>query len=427
MFGSVLHLGMSSVSALALLTDPFFMTMWNNYNNAITITTITTISYTILSVVLIGGVYGVFARGGDLRELIVLMVKVAACGLLISQWNTFFVTDITTNGVFQIASSINATDVFSSLGTSLWNELQQNVTTWGGILETFMSDGFLEILEMLFTLLAMICYAVSYGIVCILFTLWGLILYAMGPMLVATIPSGFFSSLGKTYVKSLIEWLSWPVLFAIISELMSQLNVASSNGQAGTLWNDSPLGSIGSETLLAMTTIVFSLMLLALPWMAHKILNGDFAGSMGASASQMINAAKGIGTAVATAGAGAALGAATGGAGMLGAGAGGGSGAAGGTGGGGSATAGGASSGGPGIADTVSPPPATPGGGSGGHGMSDAAFGAILGAAQGPRGVMAQAARAHFWRSGSKQGPPPPTEDESYQMSFGDTPSSYFD
>lgn len=416
MLGSIAILGTINVHGLVMFigADPFFMTMWNNYCNAVSVSTVTSVAYTILSVVAIGGVYGVFSRGGDLRELFAHFVKVAICGLLIAHWQTFFVTDITKNGVFQIATSINSTDVYSALGTSLWNEIKENTTTWGGIFETIMSDGILEILEILFTLLAMLCYAVAYGILCVLFTLWGLVLYVLGPILVATIPSGFFGNLGASYIKGMIEWLSWPIIFAIISEVMAKLNVASGSGSGGTLWQDSPLGSIGSETLLAMSTIIFSLMLLAMPWMAHRILGGDFAGSMGASASKMIEAAKNAGSsagkagvAVATAGVGAAAGAAAGASGALNAGGGGGGG---------------------GNSGHALPPPATPGGGggrggggggsnSGGGGdtegsgsrWQDAAYGAMLGAAQGPRGVMIAAARAHFSR---RSGAPPATDDD---------------
>lgn len=348
MLASVLHLGMAQVGALAMIQSTsssggFMQSIWTTGTQSLSsssmITTLTGLAYTILSVGLIGGVYGVFARGGDLRELIMLMVKTAVCGLLIVNWNTFFLTDVTTNGVFAIASSINSTDVFSALGTSLLQELKNDYTTLTGLGKILVGGGVLEIIQALVMVFGWVCYALAYGILAVAFTLFGTILYAMGPLLIATIPSGYFSQLGKTYVKSLVEWLSWPILFAIISELMSLLNLSNSSSSGQSLWANSPLSGLQADLLTAISTIIFSVMLVGLPWMAHKILNGDFAGSMGAAATQAMSAVSQAAVTAASAGAGAAMG----GAGMLG---GAGAGA-------GGATPAGASNG-------ATPPPASP-------------------------------------------------------------------
>jgi hypothetical protein len=328
----------------------------------------------------------------------------------------------------------------------------------------------IEILLLIITILAAICYIVAYAVLSILFTLWGLILYAIGPLLVATIPSEFFGGMGKTYIKGLIQWLAWPVLFAVLSELMSllQADQSTSNIWQNAPWVISSSSSINSSILIGITTIVFSLMLLSMPWIAHKILSGDFAGSMGASWSSMVTAAVAVGTA----GAGAAVGAAAGGAGMLSmaggssaASSGGAAGAASGATGSGTGAAGAGSGGGSSAGGTVAPPPNTPsgpsssgsgsgaghggggsgvsvssptssggsgtddGGGSSGGGWKDVVAGAVMGAMGGPQAVASAAARAHFRNAGreSKAGPPPPSEEESYQMSFGDAPSEYID
>jgi hypothetical protein len=358
MLASLLHLGLAPAGALAMFqstsSNTFLMSVWatttQSLSSSTMITTLTGISYTILSVVLIGGVFGVFAQGGDFKELFMLMVKTAVCGLLITQWNTFFMTDITTSGVFAIASSIQKTDVFSALGTSLFQNLKNDFTTSTGIVASILSDGDLEIVQLLFTVLACICYAVAYGILSVVFSLWGMVLYAMGPLLIATIPSGYFGHMGKTYVKALVEWLSWPILFAIISELMLQLNLTttSGTGSSSPLWQSSPLSGQSADLLIAISTIIFSFMLLGLPWMAHKILTGDFAGSMGGAIKQTMGA-------VMTAAA-AGTGAVMGGTGMLG-----------GAGGGGVPAPGGAapSHGGgaaPGPGGATPPPPSPPGG-----------------------------------------------------------------
>lgn len=392
----------------------------------------------ILSVVLIAGVYEVFVSGGDMLGLLVLMVKGAACGLLITEWSKFF-TDVTTNGAFQLAQSINTSDFYSQIGSALKTQMTS----------LFGTMSFMEILKDVTVLMnaaaccfAFIIYYIAYWLMEFLFTAWGMILYALGPLLVAVIPSRFAGSFGKTYIKALVEWLSWPVLYALLAALIGSL-------QNNTDWATATAQTTTNNLQVEWVTIVYSIMLLLLPWMAHRILGGDFAGTVGQAAGMTIGAAK----AAVTGGTGAALGALAGGSGMLNRGASGGGAAAGasrgGAGAGGGVSGGGSGGAGSYVGDNggaVGPPSATPSGGSssggasgpggsgsgggsssggtgasapaGGSGSSggwkDRMAGAVLGARGGPMGVARDVASAHFRRGhASKSSPPPPSRQEA--------------
>lgn len=377
----------------------------------------------ILSVILIAGVYEVFARGGDMLGLLVLMIKVAVCGLLITEWSKFF-TDVTSNGAFQLAQSISSSDFYSQVGSGLKTQMTA----------LFSGMSFMAIFKDVTVLMnacaycfAFIIYYIAYWLMEFLFTAWGMILYALGPLLVAVIPSRFAGSFGKTYVKSLVEWLSWPVLYALLASLISSL-------QNNTDWATATVQTTANNLQVEWVTIVYSIMLLLLPWIAHRILGGDFAGTVGQAAGMAIGAAK----AVATGGTGAALGALAGGSGALNRGAG--DAGAGASGGGAGARGGASGGGGTGsyVGDNggaVGPPSATPSEGSGGESSAsgsgasvsaptggsgsggvwrDRLAGAVIGARSGPIGVAGDVAAAHFRRGHtSKSSPPPPSGQEA--------------
>ncbi len=129
--------------------------------------------------------------------------------------------------------------------------------------------------------IAMVLYWIVYYLMIFAFTAWGLILMAIGPLLVATIPSALLSSYGSQYLKGLVQWLSWPILYSVMGALVQGL-------QSNTTWTPNPTSTTNTNNLtLAGVTITYSLALASIPWMAHHIINGDFARSLGGVLSQM--------------------------------------------------------------------------------------------------------------------------------------------
>jgi hypothetical protein len=321
-------------------------------------------AYSILSVILIVGVYEAFARGGAMRDLIVLMAKVAVCGLLIATWSTFF-TDITTNGSFALANSIGGSDFYTNLQAAI--TAMQNIQ-YGSMSLTNLGQDSLELVNAIAIGIAMIIYWVAYYLMIFAFTAWGLILMAIGPLLVATIPSSLVSSYGSTYIKGLVQWLSWPILYSVMGVLVTGL-------QSDTTWSANPAAFSNMNNLtIAGVTVTYSVAVMFIPWLAQYIINGSFSG------------AASIVTGVMGAMGGTAMGAFAGGAGLMSSGgggggsaagsgggaAGGGGGETGGGGGGGGATGGGSGGGGKTVTSPSPTPPATSssGSGSGGGGGS---------------------------------------------------------
>jgi hypothetical protein len=260
----------------------FLQNIWTSSQSSVTPLVgsggaITSAAYSILSVILILGVYEAFAKGGGMRDLVMLGVKVAACGFLISQWTTFF-TDITTNGSFALANSISGNDFYTTLQTTITNMVNLH---WGSLSFSNIGQDAIEAVDLVAIGIAMLLYWAVYYVMIFAFTAWGLILMAIGPLLVASLPSSLVSSYGSQYLKGLVQWLSWPVLYSVMGALVQGL-------QSNTTWTPSATATTNTNDLtLTGVTIAYSVALVSIPWMAHHIINGDFARSIGDTITRM--------------------------------------------------------------------------------------------------------------------------------------------
>ena len=171
-------------------------------------------------------------------------------------------------------------------------------------------------------------------------------MFALGPFLVALLPSNATASAGKYYLKSLAEWAAWPILYAIMAKLSVSLNVLT----AGTFNGGGMVGGIASgvsQLQAIVIGIVYIIFMILIPFIAHALIKGDFAGAVQAL-SRVALMARNI-AALAGGGAGAAAGAAHHAKDMSAGGSGGSTGGA-----------GGGASGGSTGAGSVAPPPNTP-------------------------------------------------------------------
>ena len=253
---------------------PFFETIWTSSmgNVSSILGNIQNVAYTLVGVLLILGVYEAFARGGNMRDLLVHVLKCAICIFLITNWTAFF-TDITTNGVFKIAGSLGGTDFYKALGTGqdgltgigdmLTNQQSFSWTGLGKDLALLINDGAIG--------LAVFAYYIIYYAFEILFTAWGLILYALGPLLVAMLPSSFVAPIGKQYLQSLGQWLLWPILYTVIGTLSTSINTYQSTITVNGANNFAQ----------AIITLIFILMMAVIPFIAHSFIKGDFANAAG--------------------------------------------------------------------------------------------------------------------------------------------------
>ena len=232
------------------------------------------IANTILIVSFLYAAYQSFASGGDVRALGIAGIKYLLLGLVFANYGAIF-RDVNSmfNSVAQsITNLASATDMFSNWMTQLqtyWtaNGTQSLWSTIGGSVSGF--------LDTLLILVAFILMPITYALFALFYSLYGSVLYVTGPLVLALLPSNSVGQLARTYLVNMLVFQAWGLLYAIFSALMVVLNVNSVNnvlnsgGVAGFFQNAS------QDLLLALASILFSICIAFIPFMASRIVKGD--------------------------------------------------------------------------------------------------------------------------------------------------------
>lgn len=239
--------------------------------------TVLIVSYGILLASLLFSVYEAWTRGGDVRAVAIAGVKYLAIGLLLMNDGAVY------RSVFQTVLGV-------------FNEMARTMAGPGDVFRTWLgelrnaatSPSFLNlvtgvaagILSTLLLLIAMILYPVAYGVFTVLYCLFGTILYVVGPLVLALFPSIGLGSLARRYATNFVIFASWGLMYGIMCRLMLALNV---NSMAAITSAGSFMGLMSSataEVLLAAVSILFSVCILLIPFMAKRIVEGDLGSAM---------------------------------------------------------------------------------------------------------------------------------------------------
>ena len=284
----------------------------------------------ILLASLLFGVYEAWARGGDTHFLGATAVRFFAVSLVMLNYGSAF-RDV--NGMFNnVANFINAStagggDVFGQWMSDLssyWNSNNGIQALWGMI-----TGAFSGLLESLLLLVGYILFPITYALFSLFYALYGSILYVVGPFVLALYPAFGFGVMARKYLVNLMIFNAWGLLYSIFGALMAAINMNS----VGTVLSSGnfvgAFNGVSGSLLLGLASILLSLCIALIPFLARRIVEGDVGQTMISVVSTTMLAARGVGS----------LFSGGGGAGAGGAGGGGSSGAAGSSGGGGGAAA----------------------------------------------------------------------------------------
>ncbi len=231
----------------------------------------------VLAIMLILSAYEAFARGASLRDLIVNLAKYAACAVVIQQWQPIFTAFST--GFSQIAMSLGAGDFAGTFQTAFNNQLNGiSIVGLTGIDWLALIDYVVLVLSMVIFYIVLILFELFY-------TCWGLVLFALGPFLIALLPSQAASSWAKNYIGKTAEWAAWPVLYALLAKLTEALNLTTWSSIAATFPNPSASNAeavVVNEFETAIISLVYVVLMILIPFVAHFLIHGDFTGAIGA-------------------------------------------------------------------------------------------------------------------------------------------------
>ena len=307
------------------------------------LTTVTTIAYTILLVGFMVSLYQAAMRGGDVQSLGIAAIKYVVVAIVLANWSTVFhdINNAANQLAQYIANSSGARDMLSSWLDQLKQQFQGNTLS---SLWKLIVGGPAALITALLIIGAYMIFAVAIIVFGFFYTLYGCVLYVIGPLVVALLPIVGVGGLGSNFATNLFIWNSWGILYALFGALITAIHANDVNSIFSGGFGGFFLGTVDS-LVLGIVSIFYAAAILLIPKIAKSIISGNVGVTMSALA-QAGRAAVGTVMSIAS-------GAAAGGAGASGSAAG--AGASGGTGTGTGASGGAAGS--TGATSTSSPPP----------------------------------------------------------------------
>jgi hypothetical protein len=249
------------------------------------IPTVTNIAFAILLVGFLIGLYQAALRGGDLQALAVTAIKYLVVAMIIANWASAF-RDV--NGSFNaVANFIGSTSGAGDMFLNWMTQLQQQTTTNPGLTFWDLINGDpAGTITVLLLLVAYVLYALAIIIFCFFYTLFGSVLYVLGPLVIALIPISGIGQLGKTYAVNLMIWNAWGILYAVFGAMITaihfnQVNDVLGNGFLGFL------KGVPDSLMLGLVSVFYALAIALVPFIAKRIISGD----VGSTALTLVRAA----------------------------------------------------------------------------------------------------------------------------------------
>jgi len=260
--------------------EQMFQTALNGIDGANLMPTVVQVAGSILLLSFLYSMYEGFARGGDGRILLISATKYAILGLVFLNYGSVFRS---VNDMFNAFANFIATasagggDVFDTWRAQVQTHIQAN--GWDALwnLVTGLIPG---VVSVSLLLVGLIVFPITYTLFALLYSLYGSVLYVVGPLVLALFPALGTGPLARTYLLNLMVFHAWGVIYAIFGALMAAVNLGS---LAAVLNAGDVAGAFAGSTqmtLLALTSILFSLAIALIPFLARRIVQGDAGSTM---------------------------------------------------------------------------------------------------------------------------------------------------
>lgn len=250
-----------------------------------------TVAGSILLLSFLYSAYQAFAMGGDVRTLAIGGMTYLVLGLVFANYGTVF-RDVL--GMFNsvanfIYNSIGVGDLFYTWLNDLSDYFNQNgwSSLWG-----LVNGGISGLLGAMLIIVAFIIFPLSYTLFSLFYALYGAVLYVVGPFVLALLPARGFGQLARTYLVNLMVFGAWGLLYGIIQALMSAVNMGSLNAVLNSNGILNSFFGSGQVILLAMASILFSISIALIPFIASRIVRGEVGTTMLLIAGTVVSATK---------------------------------------------------------------------------------------------------------------------------------------
>src|SRR5450432_783714 len=258
----------------------YFQSMFQQVYNGITgsgvLPAVQQIAEAILLLAALFAVYEAYAKGGDARTLALAGVRYLIMGLLISQYSNVFrnVNDAFAN----VAQAIAPTDVWTNFRDQVQSYFSAN--TGQGAWWNWVVGGVAGAFSLIFQAIAVLVFPISYAIFSFFYSMYGAVLYVVGPLVLALYPALGAGQLARTFMVNLLVWNAWGIIYAIISQL---LTIMSANNLTSIFTSQSFGGAFQGASqmlLISLSSILLSIMILLIPFIAKRVVSGDVGSTM---------------------------------------------------------------------------------------------------------------------------------------------------
>ena len=237
------------------------------------IPTVTNFAFAILLIGFLIGLYQAAFRGGDLQALGGTAVKYLVVAMIVSNWATVFRG---VNGSFNtvanfIGSSSGAGDMFQSWMGQLQQQFANNPSL---TLTDIITGDAAATITVVLLVVAYLLYALAMIVFCFFYTLFGAVLYVVGPLVLALIPISGVGQLGKVYAVNVMIWNAWGILYAVFGALITAIQVNQVNNILGNGFLGFLKGT-GDSVMVGLVSIFYALAIALIPLIAKRIISGD--------------------------------------------------------------------------------------------------------------------------------------------------------
>lgn len=242
-------------------------------------------AYVILLVGFLWQVHQSALHGGDVRGLSTSLIKYVVTAVVVMNYGAVFTT---INQGFVNAgdwvSNASGGNVFQNWASDLKTQYSQAgfQQMWG-----LITGSIAGLIDGILVLVAYVLYPIVVVVFGFFYMFYGSILYIFGPIVIALMPLGGANRLAKSYVENIFVWNAWPILYGGFGALLTAVQM----GQVGQMLNQNDflggLGNLEGSFLLGIVSIVYSLAIAVIPFVAKRIVSGD----VGSTAAAMVGAA----------------------------------------------------------------------------------------------------------------------------------------
>ncbi len=243
------------------------------------------VAYVVLLVGFLWQVYQSALHGGDVRGLGTSLIKYVVTAIVVMNYGTVFTT---INQGFVNAgnwvSNASGGNVFQNWASDLRAQYSQAgfQQMWG-----LITGSIAGLIDGILILVAYLLYPIVVVIFGFFYIFYGSILYIFGPIVIALMPLGGANRLAKSYIENIFVWNAWPILYGGFGALLTAVQM----GQVGQMLNQNDflggLGNLEGSFLIGIVSIVYSLAIAVIPFIAKRIISGD----VGSTAVAMVGTA----------------------------------------------------------------------------------------------------------------------------------------